>query len=820
MNIRWVALLVVSSCWTLAQPAPYPPSWERVDGGFRLIEPTQEKTRHPAVFVPSSLDRPILLRDTGSPRTELRVELDVDPALVAEPRDDFFKTVIDFGSNRVDRIGTGVVVNLTVPTTIRVRWRAGLLVFPHELQCAFTLLGEQGRAVWLVKSSDGLCEFDAQAATLSFTISGHLEATLLTTQPEGGDRSNPMANENPVFGNAGGRAMAIGTKGLSWEWAPDTTGWSARSLGPPGRARAALAWDSTRARLVAFGGSRGSTFFDDTWEFDGTHWEQHSPATRPPGRTAHQMAFDPLRGRTVLYGGIGAAGELGDMWEWDGVNWAQRTSSPTPGPRDAFGFAWDGNRQALLLFGGWDGAQALNDTWSWNGSQWEQLTPSTPPAARSSLAMTWDPSRQRVVMAGSLSTSATSSAEWNGTDWSPLGDLALRRGGLVHLSDAGTWALVDDRAWQLVGSEWVESGTYTGAAVAAGFSEDGGTVVFTDAGERLEWRQSAWRRIGPATNPVPLSMAVQRDGRMIALAQGSAGVTTWVSTGVGAWEERGAAPRGVLVADNDGVVWSVGNGSAARFTGTQWEPAEWPTNVSPVAVLRRPAGGFWAQAAGVFGVVEGATWKPTSSNLDAPVFLGIDGWPVGTGRFVTNVPVLASIRAAPDGGTTVGALSADPGPSGARFAGHDPTGAAMFFNGGAVRFSPHRSLGATCTAGWQCLGGVCADGRCCDRACGATTCEACSEARGASEDGVCTPVAADVCSPDAGAASEPDGGAQPPTPTPEPPAGCGCGAVDVPLVLLSLMALRARRRRREATLPCQGGNTSATTDTGASPNDT
>ena len=54
--------------------------------------------------------------------------------------------------------------------------------------------------------------------------------------------------------------------------------------------------------------------------------------------------------------------------------------------------------------------------------------------------------------------------------------------------------------------------------------------------------------------------------------------------------------------------------------------------------------------------------------------------------------------------------------------------------------------GAGCTAPSDCSSGFCVDGVCCDHACGEPLCEACSSARGAGLDGVCTPLHPE-CSP-------------------------------------------------------------------------
>ena len=54
--------------------------------------------------------------------------------------------------------------------------------------------------------------------------------------------------------------------------------------------------------------------------------------------------------------------------------------------------------------------------------------------------------------------------------------------------------------------------------------------------------------------------------------------------------------------------------------------------------------------------------------------------------------------------------------------------------------------GTGCDAHLDCLSGSCTDGVCCDHACNAGACEACSEARGATADGTCTPLHPE-CSP-------------------------------------------------------------------------
>ncbi|AUX48517.1 uncharacterized protein SOCE26_100550 [Sorangium cellulosum] len=67
--------------------------------------------------------------------------------------------------------------------------------------------------------------------------------------------------------------------------------------------------------------------------------------------------------------------------------------------------------------------------------------------------------------------------------------------------------------------------------------------------------------------------------------------------------------------------------------------------------------------------------------------------------------------------------------------------------------------GGGCTTAAECQSGFCTDGVCCDQRCDVYLCEACSQARGASVDGVCTPIHPEyepyACSPRTGEPTSP-----------------------------------------------------------------
>ncbi|WP_148281886.1 kelch repeat-containing protein [Paraburkholderia phenoliruptrix] len=77
--------------------------------------------------------------------------------------------------------------------------------------------------------------------------------------------------------------------------------------GPAARSGFGIASDTTRNRVVLFGGftyqGEQQQFFGDTWEWDGTDWTQQEE-TGPSSRSIPCMTFDSVRGRTVLFGGI------------------------------------------------------------------------------------------------------------------------------------------------------------------------------------------------------------------------------------------------------------------------------------------------------------------------------------------------------------------------------------------------------------------------------------------------------------------------------------------------------------------------------------
>ena len=243
-----------------------------------------------------------------------------------------------------------------------------------------------------------------------------------------------------LFGGNGGGTY------FNQTWQFDGTTWLQipSPSSPSARRRHGGAYDLTRGRFVVFGGQDNSGgVVGDTWEFDGANWTQATPATSPSARRDHSMAYDVQNGVTLLFSGRDGAGVLlSDMWAWDGATWTQLAPAVMPPARWDGQMTWDSTNGQAVLFGG-RGAGPLSDTWIWSGGSWSQVTPPRSPSARYTHAMTYDTVRQRVVVFGGHDGSRYIRETWeyDGVTWAQRGASPYphRRGGpqIVHVPVSG-----------------------------------------------------------------------------------------------------------------------------------------------------------------------------------------------------------------------------------------------------------------------------------------------------------------------------------------------------------------------------------------------
>jgi hypothetical protein len=187
-----------------------------------------------------------------------------------------------------------------------------------------------------------------------------------------------------------------------------------------------MAFDSTRKRVVLFGGETGeptTTYLNDTWEWNGDVWVQVAD-TGPSPRRAHAITFDSARQRVVLFGGFvfeQAATFLNDTWEWDGEVWTQMADTGVS-PRNGHAMEYDSLHQRAVLFGGASPNGLGNDTWQWDGEAWTQVA-DTGPAPRALHAMAYDSVRHRIVLFGGVTNKRFNDTwEWDGQAWTQVAD--------------------------------------------------------------------------------------------------------------------------------------------------------------------------------------------------------------------------------------------------------------------------------------------------------------------------------------------------------------------------------------------------------------
>lgn len=360
-----------------------------------------------------------------------------------------------------------------------------------------------------------------------------------------------------------GGQRGAGFNDETWEW--DGTTWRRLTplAAPQPRASAAMAYDLARGRTVLHGGAASFVQLD-TWEWDGQRWFLRSAGgpLDPPARVDHAMAYDPLRRRVVMFGGYRGAVLRNDTWEWDGTRWQEVTTGTAPPGRSHHAMVYQPDLQAIVLHGGRDGGPTgalLADTWAYRDGRWSPL-PAGPPLSGHSLV--WDPVHHEVLAVGG-SGSSSQLAVFDGGAWGARPtDLVLRAGVawydparaqvIAHgVTDAG---LNRYPTFALAGATWeplVVPPAGPGDEPAgrfghvAGMGPDGGLILFggqldlagTLSGETWEWNGRRWR---PVTGGGPAAR--------VDAAAAQAGSRFWVFGGV--------TPSGAV----SNELWSYGPG--------------------------------------------------------------------------------------------------------------------------------------------------------------------------------------------------------------------------------------------------------------------
>jgi uncharacterized protein (TIGR03437 family) len=126
-------------------------------------------------------------------------------------------------------------------------------------------------------------------------------------------------------------------------------------------------YDESNRQMLLFGGcasGNGPCPLDDLWTFDlNTHqWTQR--VSRPAARQWYAMAFDSSRRKLVLFGGSGSRGALNDTWEYDPRSNAWTEASPAgeiPAGRSRHEATFVPDLRATFFFGGRTDAGLTNE---------------------------------------------------------------------------------------------------------------------------------------------------------------------------------------------------------------------------------------------------------------------------------------------------------------------------------------------------------------------------------------------------------------------------------------------------------------------------
>ena len=193
--------------------------------------------------------------------------------------------------------------------------------------------------------------------------------------PNSGSGPNPRYGAGAAFDAAGDRMLVThgftdaGRFGDTWQYDLIRETWtdvSPQGTRPVERCLMRAVWDSSRERLLMFGGqTTGTPFLGDLWALEEGGWRQITVEPSPAPRTFYSFVFDVEAGRAILFGGNTQDGPANDLWYFDSASetWERQEAGAGPSPRQGHDAVWRADTRSLLVFGGNDGASDLNDLW-------------------------------------------------------------------------------------------------------------------------------------------------------------------------------------------------------------------------------------------------------------------------------------------------------------------------------------------------------------------------------------------------------------------------------------------------------------------------
>jgi hypothetical protein len=140
-----------------------------------------------------------------------------------------------------------------------------------------------------------------------------------------------------------------------------------------------------RNSMIVFGGAGNYTRFDDVWELnlvDLTWREISVPGTKPTGRSGGGAMLDRVNQRMIIFGGSSLSNYYNEVWALnrasDDVSWTQLfPTGNTPAERGDIAFGSDQSRNTFYCFGGGGSSQTYNDLYALdlNALTWTRISP-------------------------------------------------------------------------------------------------------------------------------------------------------------------------------------------------------------------------------------------------------------------------------------------------------------------------------------------------------------------------------------------------------------------------------------------------------------
>ena len=256
-----------------------------------------------------------------------------------------------------------------------------------------------------------------------------LLALLLSSIP-GGPTGDGIAPALPTTVLPASHISPTGTGGPGPNWTGNATHWQSinTSRVPKARTQAATAYYPPGGYVVLFGGQDHDIhyppFFNQTWTFNGTNWTLLHPWHAPAPRRGAEMVWDAKDGYLVLFGGSNGTTYFNDTWAFRG-KWTQLHPPISPPARRSVAMTYDASLGKVVLFGGHGGSSVTNgsgytiynDTWTFLAGHWTKLTTrgNPPPTAEGQFA--YDPTARHDLLFGGYNVNATGSETTFATTW-------------------------------------------------------------------------------------------------------------------------------------------------------------------------------------------------------------------------------------------------------------------------------------------------------------------------------------------------------------------------------------------------------------------